>query len=418
MAGSRSSISSTLTKKRKRNDDEKDSAEIPPAKQQKSQDDAKKDSPILIQQEDAEQILAILEMIDTQGLLDRVFPLPSDEQKSHSFRALLKDSSQYPLSILQSAVQHLFPISSHPRARPSKPATQQLRFCNLALSLLNQATTHSIQIPQDIDSILPSEAEDDAAPLSSHYQKPRYALVQHLPQGDYWTSLNSPSTPSDAAGRELKDLPHGHAELVAILPSHRPSKPLSSVPTLGSYHTKPIPSHLNKIPAQRRISRGSFLDYGPYTSFAPTFDQDGTEVGRKELGQVYLARDAKRKEKERILRQWAARREQAKDIDVVMDEAQDSDEVQEVTPSFDLDQELKELLPSHEVESLKASLQSLELELAVQELLDRNRKALERLQELQYRRLMGEGGGSSTVQVDSEEWETGKSMIVYSLFSV
>ncbi|ESK88963.1 hypothetical protein Moror_13185 [Moniliophthora roreri MCA 2997] len=407
----RSSVSSTSTKKRKRTEDD-DSTETPPFKLPKSLDESHEESPVVIQAHDAEKILAVLEMIDTQGLLDRVFPLPSDEQKSYSFRTLLKDSSEHPLSVLQSAVQHLFPISSHPRARPSKPAAQQLRFCNLALSLLQQASTHSIQLPLDIESLLPSESEDDATPSSQHYQKPRYALVQHLPQGDYWTSLNSPSIPSDSAGRELKDLPHGHAELVAILPSHHPSEPLSSVPTLGSYHTKPIPSYLNKIPAQRRITRGSFLDYGPYTSFAPTFDQDGTEVGRKELGQIYFLRDAKRKEKENILRKWAARRE--KDPDVVMSENQVDDQVEEIADpnsSFNLNQELKELLPAHEVESLKASIQSLELELAVQELLDRNRKALLRLQELQYRRLMAEDGGSSTIQEGSEEWDTAQGIM-------
>ncbi|KAK1226994.1 hypothetical protein PQX77_010062 [Marasmius sp. AFHP31] len=417
----RSSVpSSTTTKKRKRTDDE-DTTDQPPTKQAKSQD-LPLDEPIFIQNEHAEEILAVLEMIDTQGLLDRVFPLPSDESKSYSFRTLLKECSEYPLSVLQSAVQNLFPISSHPRAPPSKPASQQLRFCQLALSLLSQASTHSIRIPLDkLETIIPSdETLDETAlqgdgpqPPPSHYIAPQYALVQHLPQGDYWTSLNS-STSSDGS-RELKDLPNCHANLVAILPSARPSKPISSIPTLGSYHTKVLPSYA-KLPAQRSISRGSFLDYGPYTSFAPSFDQDGTEVGRQELGELYLVREERQKEKARRLMEWAEGREKEKEkekslnVSVTAGKGNDGDVVEEIKiptgASSSFEEALQDLLPAHEVDSIKESLGSLELELAVQELLDRNRKALDNLQELQFRRLVAEGGGSSQVEEGSEEWDT------------
>ncbi|KAL0581394.1 hypothetical protein V5O48_000658 [Marasmius crinis-equi] len=409
----RSSVSSqTTTKKRKRNDDE-DSTEQPPTKQAKSQD-VPLDQPIFIQNDQAEKILAVLEMIDAQGLLDRVFPLPSDESRSFSFRTLLKECTEHPLSVLQSAVQNLFPISSHPRAPPSKPAAQQLRFCQLALSLLSQASTQSIRVHLDeVETLIPSEhtadeADDNPQSPPNHYLAPRYALVQHLPQGDYWTSLNS-SAPSDNS-RELKDLPHGHADLVAILPSARFSKPLSSIPTLGSYHTKVLPSY-SKLPAPRIISRGSFLDYGPFASFAPTYEQDGTEVGRQELGEVYLARDERRKEKGKILKEWAENREKEKCLIApgTTNEVDDVDMVEEIrnpASSENFEEELQELLPADEVESLKAALGCLDLELAVQELLNRNRRALERLQELQHRRLVAEGGGSSQVEEGSEEWDT------------
>ncbi|KAG7090779.1 hypothetical protein E1B28_009864 [Marasmius oreades] len=405
----RSSVSSsTATKKRKRTEDD-DSTDVPPTKQTKSQDDVV-DQSIHIQKEEADKILAVLEMIDVQGLLDRVFPLPSDESKSFSFRALLKDCAEHPLSVLQSAVQKLFPISSHPRALPSKPAAQQLRFCQLALSLLNQAS-HTRLPSNEAGSDNSAEQQSDETSSqdespSNRYLSPRYALVQHLPQGDYWTSVNS-SIPSDIS-RELRDLPHGHADLVAILPFARSSKPFSSVPNLGSYHTKVLPSHINKMPVERRISRGSFLDYGPYSSFAPTFDQDGTEIGRQELGEHYLAQNAKRKEKSRKLKLWAEHRHRARAMDSIVmrsDEHDDTVEVEEIK-SGNFEQELQELLPSHEVDSIKAGLRSLELESAVQELLDRNRKALERLQDLQYRRLVAEGGGSTGVEEGSEEWDT------------
>lgn len=85
---------------------------------------------------DAEKILDILEMcvltdftdkrlwvhlimvmayrIDTQGLLDRVFPLPlssaepsSSQSASYSFRTLLKESSQHPLCVLRVSEPHI-----------------------------------------------------------------------------------------------------------------------------------------------------------------------------------------------------------------------------------------------------------------------------------------------------------------------
>ncbi|SRR5258707_8566661 len=91
----------------------------------------------------AQQILDILEMfvpfslyvvpfsslrsrIDTQGLLDRVFPLPTDssgspttvnsrssfQPQSYSFRTLLKESSRHPLSVLRVRfIQHFHPQS-------------------------------------------------------------------------------------------------------------------------------------------------------------------------------------------------------------------------------------------------------------------------------------------------------------------
>ena len=82
--------------------------------------------------EDAEQILDVLEMyafvsycwhktnirnlyrVDTQGLLDRIFPLPTEHTstleteagpstgtQSYSFRALLKSPANYPLRVLR-----------------------------------------------------------------------------------------------------------------------------------------------------------------------------------------------------------------------------------------------------------------------------------------------------------------------------
>ena len=72
-----------------------------------------------------------------------------------------------------------------------------------------------------------------------------------------------------------------------------------------------------------------------------------------------------------------------------------------------LTKDMEALLPSEEVDAIKSSLGSLEMEQAVDELLQRNSRALERLEELQLQRLRAQGGGSSIVEVGSEEWEVG-----------
>src|ERR1700733_8065084 len=152
--------------------------------------------------------------------MDRVFPV-LDHSTWLSLRNILEQFHHHPLKVLRSAVQHLLPLSSEPRASQSPTAAQQLRFCNLALSLLDQASFQTVPVPLSLSSIL-QEQEDDHTPVVS---KRKYALLQHLPTGDYWSSLSSDTTAS------LKDLPSANAELVAILPTplETASKP---VPTL------------------------------------------------------------------------------------------------------------------------------------------------------------------------------------------
>lgn len=401
--------------------------------------------------------------VDTQGLLDRVFPLPektsesltSDtppSSQSYSVRTLLRESSQHPLCVLrvsrihvllkrgliqyfQSAVRHLLPISSHPRSRPSTPAAQQLRFCNLALSLLDQASFHSAPIPLDRDNLF-----DTSEPSTTHGQtsgndsqpstsvdppldlihKHKYALLQHLPTGDWWTSLNSELALPSADGRELKHLPTAHAELVAIISSSASDSTLAPLPKLGSYAPKRPPALRPKLPGPRILSSGSFLDYGPYASFAPTFDQEGVEVGRDVLGEVLSAR-AQRKRARDIERVTPGIIEEVAELDISpmdIDRPESGEDDIEGLRKRDKGKEkarddgiddLDDLFPPDEIAAIKGAMGSLELEEAVQELLDRNRRALQRLVELQKKRLGGDRGGSSAVQVDSEEWETGKS---------
>ncbi|KZT67608.1 hypothetical protein DAEQUDRAFT_693764 [Daedalea quercina L-15889] len=393
---------------------------------------------------DAEKILLVLESIDTQGLLDRVFPLPtesaeptpgesastptpSSSTQTFSFRTLLKDSSQYPLRVLRSAIQHLFPISSHPRSRPSEPAAQQLRFCNLALALLDQASFHSVPTPLEAQSIFPTlfqppsidgEVAEEAkpAPTTPATRKRKYALVQHLPTGDWWTSLNSDFMPP-SEGKALTDLPTGHAELAAILPSASSSSTTRET-TLAEY-VRPRPASATlQMPGSRRVSCGKFLDYGPYASFAPTFDQDGTEVGRHALGEVIWRQrhEASRGAKARGKRKAIEASQAAEDDEVVLvsedtrRNIRTSDQEKE-NDGEELDEALQSLLPSDDIARIKAALGSLELEQAVQELLDKNARALLRLQRLQRLRLGGEGGGSSAVEEGSEEWDTAQAIL-------
>ncbi|KAF8887784.1 hypothetical protein BD779DRAFT_1526131 [Infundibulicybe gibba] len=351
------------------------------------------------------QILDILEMIDTQGLLDRILPLPSDTlsqpQASSSLRTLLKDSPQQPLWVLRSIIQHLFPISLHPRSpKPAPAATQQLRFCNLALSLFDQASSSlSDNLTLSLASILPPETDDVS--IDPHPPPRRkYALVQHLPTGDYWTSLNNTAS-------ELKNVPTGHAELVAIVPSLAPSH---VAPPLGSYcPAKVLVSTQKKaLPAQRRVTTGVFLDYGLWSSFAPAFDHDGEVVGRRELGEVVYGWEKGRRAREAALREPVEGVEEIEDVDM------GGGEVEIIEKQMDMEQELDELgelLPPEDVKRLKDALGSWELECAVQELLDRNRKALERLEMLQRLRFTAEGGGISSAEEGSEEWDTAQGIM-------
>ncbi|KAF8139916.1 hypothetical protein EV363DRAFT_1250019 [Boletus edulis] len=381
---------------------------------------------------DAQQILHILEPIDSQALLDRVFPLsPSDlsepstsksQSGSFSLRALLREPSKHPLRVLRAAVQNLFPISYHPRSRASTPAAQQLRFCNLAASLLDQASFHSVHVPLplDIDSVPfdPPESSPttESKPTSrsekhAHlYQIKKYALMQRLPFGTWWSSLNSDIVPADS--KPLKDVSTANAELAAILPSPSAPAPVEadsvqkSPVTLASYVPKKPPGYKPKLPGPRGVSCGTFLDYGPYASFAPVFEQDGVEVGRSTLGELYC--------------RWADRKKRWSDERTLAPE-QPEDQVAESPQPNDIDTSCKNsvlddeksfegLFSSEQISLLKQALGSLELEAAVQELLERNANALKRLEELQNKRL-SKPGEFTPVEEGSEEWDIAQGIL-------
>lgn len=322
-------------------------------------------------------------------------------------------------------MKHLFPISSHPRSRPSAPAAEQLKFCNLALSLLDQASFHYAPVSLDVESLIPSPPDqtaitdgEETKPRLSHTRPPvrhrKYALVQRLGDNDWWSSLGSSYPSLTADGKDLKDMSTAYAELVAIIPT--PSSSLKEPPTLASYTKKSIPKPQNEMTESRKLGCGEFLDYGLYSTFAPVFNQEGVEVGRARLGEVlyYKERERRRQIRMQELEERQARQRNvlppatyvSAEEDDIVEVERSSSKQKEKMKDVDMDG-LEGLLSTEQIASLKATLGSLELENAVQELLDRNSRALERLEKLQNQRLL-EGGGAKPVQVGSEEWDVGK----------
>ena len=70
-------------------------------------------------------------------------------------------------------------------------------------------------------------------------------------------------------------------------------------------------------------------------------------------------------------------------------------------------EQLEGLLTAEQITNIKSAIGSLELENAISELLDRNARALQRLEALQFERLMETEEGPKDVQAGSEEWDTG-----------
>ncbi|KXN87558.1 hypothetical protein AN958_08492 [Leucoagaricus sp. SymC.cos] len=338
-----------------------------------------------LEEGDARKILQVLEESDRLGLLDRVFPLSESSEQSLSLRAVLEQPQLHSLRVVRTAIHNLRPRAVHPRSTPSDTAAQQLSFCALALSLLDQASRN---IP--LLTPFPSDILDEpASPKSPSSPRHRYALVQHLPSGDYWSSLSS-QPPSSF----LKDLPTAHAELVSILPTPSSSQSSKPVPTLGSY--APTKSHPKKpITGQRPLTIGSFLDYGPWATFAPSFDHDCELVGRRELGEVLWYKRERKAQREADLREWIEGRGSIMEVD----------EPARNPEPFNVQAEFDGILPPEDIENLKAALDNAELEILVDELLTRNSRALIRLQELQIDRLTKEGASTPTVDRTSEEWQ-------------
>lgn len=236
--------------------------------------------------------------------------------------------------------------------------------------------------------------------------------MQKFSGNEWWTSLNSefgaPSIGLD--GTTLKDLGTAHAELISILPAPSSTPETTNInipiPNLGSYAAKKVATFNSKGYGPRRTSTGRFLDYGSFASFAPTYEGAGVEVGRRTLAETVWRWEQRRKMRE--AERSNVQLEEAGDVameDIQEVESTDKAKTDVVKVAED---SLDGLLPPEEISSIKAALGTLELEDMVQELLERNQRALRRLAELQKARLGAEGGGTSQVEEGSEEWETGE----------
>jgi len=242
--------------------------------------------------------------------------------------------------------------------------------------------------------------------------------MQRFSGGDWWTSLDSDFALPSLGSKDLKDLHTAHAELVAILPS--PSMPypndtasdsstksLAPPPTLGSLISKKASGQKAKLPSSRRVSCGAFLDYGPYASFAPIFDQDGVEIGRTTLGEVAWETDGRRKRKIKEKLHIVSTPEESSDV-IMGDNPLETKSLEREQVKEEVEHSLNGLFPPDQVAMIRSALSNLELENAVHDLLERTRVALMRLEELQSHRLSGKAGGSSEVAEGSEEWDTGE----------
>jgi len=143
----------------------------------------------------------------------------------------------------------------------------------------------------------------------------------------------------------------------------------------------------------------------PMLVFSPSFEQDGVEVGQFALGEVLWSR-LRRRRLEFSSKSGTLHRPSSPattgNVQVTEDSRGGDDQVvrgdaRELVsdPHFEPDQ----------MASIKDFMSALELEVAIEELLDRNNRAIARLEELQTQRLGGENGGTSQVEVGSEEWD-------------
>jgi hypothetical protein len=182
---------------------------------------------------------------------------------------------------------------------------------------------------------------------------------------------------------------------------------------------------------------GKHLDYGPFASFAPTFDQEAKELGQWEVNEVLCARMRRRRIRDAWKRTWqledqasaaiaveaihsehsvpAAIETEGGDLNDAKDISGEAKELQDPGVEFDPKVSLDGLLPADQVAVLQSALDGLEIEDGIQKLLDKTADALNRLQQLQFERISSPDGASNNAEPDSDEWQIGKSCLFFSI---
>jgi hypothetical protein len=320
------------------------------------------------------------------------------------------------------------------------------------LSLLDQASARSAA-PVSLDTVLPPLPDGDESGTTSAKLKPastagrvtHYALLQRLPTGEFWTSIST-----DAGASTLPSLPTGHAELVAVLPgpsdtsgAEGDGKPL---PTLGSLNKRALAPRLPiPLPSPQRLSTGAWTAYSAYGSFAPAYEGDGVELGKEEVHMLEWERMRKGKVREMVAlkrKAWEEAREKVAAEELARAEkelaiAPTQEHQEEKTLDSEGDTQVEEvlvdpalvtsarsstdegrknlvesalegLMTPDEIAAIAATVEKLNLEASVDDLLEQNSKSLVRLQTLQFSRLTAPGGGKSKVAPETEEWKLGK----------
>jgi hypothetical protein len=192
--------------------------------------------------------------------------------------------------------------------------------------------------------------------------------------------------------------------------------PPEAFPKLGEYapgtslHTK-RPITLRKGPTN--ISSAAFIDYGLFSSLAPTFDSEGGQIGRETLGLVADSRKAQRRQKLAALKTSISARSASPPL-AAIDPFPSEWDLLSASQGFFQDRypELRPLvedfLPKDMIQSLMDGLDDLELENGLSELLVHNGRALRALEELQESRFRaGTNGKEVPVEVGGEEWQLG-----------
>ena len=374
-----------------------------------------------------------------------------------SLRTLLREPGRHSVDVFRDALQALLPLSSQPRALLAPAATEQQRFVELSSNLIDQALTRS-GLTKSMDVVL--HGRDEQAPeLDADERKRLYSLVQRLPSGDWWSSATIPRGGSVGLTRaEASVLPTKQAELVMVVPSLQLLP--SEVPTLGTLKAPVLkaakdPGWQATYLPQRKLHAPKLLDWGPYMTFAPSYDATDCELGPGAVFQTTYesimrqkARTARKQLEEKMRRKEEAERKEHMpavdsgdvEMSVGLDPAEDDRtdlvvraKAEKGEPEYakssageertgkhfcahEAMRQLHGLFSPDEAEALKEAFQQLELELGISELLDYIIISLQRLVDMQRERL----GAGVELKPGSLEHQTGEWTIAndYTTFSL
>ncbi|CAG7846205.1 SubName: Full=Uncharacterized protein {ECO:0000313/EMBL:CCA75231.1} [Serendipita indica DSM 11827] len=390
------------SKKRKREESISDADGRPLPKQARSESPFRDAEDLALSPLDAHKVLTILETLDADGLLDRLIQHPVMPSTRTTFRQLLREPAGNPLRTIRMAVRQLLPSASHPRALISTGAANQQRFCDFAQSLFDQVAARGSSARTDAPFLTDGE-EDAEKVLPLDERKRKYALVQRLPSGDWWSSATVPRDGDVGLTRAAaKMLATKQAELVSIIPSQ--PIPADEMPLFSSLKPTPVikprdESRKSITLPRKALPAPKLLDYGVFSTFAPYFDSENAEVGNDQIHQV--VHESLQRRKARALRAKLLEKQKAiAEDDTValptpksgadMTGVESAFSIMSVQPQFPTDealQNLQNIIPQHEGEILKEAFAALRVEFGVSELLEHIALALDSIVSMQKERM-------------------------------